>query len=184
MGQDHAVRIAPLLLEHHDISKVSLLRPLDDFFDSEVLSGVVLYVGNGNFELLEKFKNLSSRAAVGSDENFWGGFSIEVLVEFVDILLALDVFVVVVVHHGLVGHPHALNSVGLALGSCLLAVLLSLFSLLHLFQLGLGVCRHPPPDDDFLPLVFVFNLTSFLLKLAVLGALLGRLLGQLLDPLL
>lgn len=51
MREDKAVWLAPFFLKDHYVCEITLLRPLNDLFELEVLAGVVLHSGDGELKL-------------------------------------------------------------------------------------------------------------------------------------
>jgi len=153
--------IAPLLLEDHDVREVSFFGPLNNLLNSKVLPGIVLHIRNCNLELLHKVENVTFWPSLCCEQNLGRGLAIEILFKLVDVDLAHNVHVFVIVHHGFVVDTHRFNCLVFALGHLFFAKLFSEFSGLKLLQLCFFFGLHSPSDHDFLTFVLVFNLRSF-----------------------
>ena len=166
MTQYHAVWVAPLLLEDHDVREISVFAPFDDLLDAEVFSRIILTVWKSEFQLLQEVKDGAFRSSVRGNQDFWSCFTLEVLCKFINILFSSDVLIIDVTHQGFVCDSHALDGFILAFWHLVFSKFLSELFRLQLLQLCLSMLDLSPLDDYFLSLMLILDLFDLSLVFA------------------
>mmetsp|Transcript_37755 Transcript_37755/g.43394 ORF Transcript_37755/g.43394 Transcript_37755/m.43394 type:complete len:218 (-) Transcript_37755:184-837(-) len=133
MTKNQSVRLSLLLVNNHNVCIVSIFSPLDNIFNLKVLSLIVMQIWNHGFELLHELEHSSVRSSICDHDDLWCGLLFEVLIELVDILVALD-FLVLLCNEGLVKNTHSFNGICDTSGKRVLALLKPDLLLLEAFK--------------------------------------------------